>query len=633
MEETTLTGESLNIVSQNIEKMKELFPELVTEDKIDFKKFKETFDEQTIDLNERYNFTWKGKSDVIKESQKPSKGTLIPYKEESKKWDTTQNLYIEGDNLEVLKLLQKSYYGKIKVIYIDPPYNTGKDFIYSDNYSDNLQNYIEKDEEGFKISSNPESNGRYHTNWLNMMYPRLRLARNLLSDEGVIFISIDDHELNNLKKICDEIFGEENFISNIIPILNPRGSQSSKNIAINHEYILVYGKSSNVKLYGLDLTNQQKKEYKHKDSNGFYREMGLRKRGADSKREDTPNLYFPIYYDMINKEITLTQNKDFIKILPKLSDGTDGRWRWGKKKVEDEKHLLTVRLVNRKNGDKEYDIFTKDYLTSDKLRKPMSLWNEKEINNEIATEMIQELFGSKLFQYTKSIYLINKILKISSKDNDIVLDFFSGSASTAHSVMKLNSEDNQNRKFIMVQLPEVTDEESEANKLGFNNLCEIGKERIRRAGEVILNESPNEEVDIGFKVFKLNSSNLTKWNPDYDNLEESLLSNENNIIPDRTDYDLVYEIMLKYGIDLTVPIEEIDLNGKTIYSIGFGSLLICLEKDITINLVENIIKIKKDFDSDITRVVFKDIGFKSDKDKTNIKETLRVNNIDEFITL
>lgn len=476
-----------------------------------------------------------------------------------------------------------------------------------------------------KLSSNPETNGRYHSNWLNMMYPRLKLARNLLTDDGFIFISIDNNEYENLKKVCDEIFGSENFVTPIIPILNPRGSQSSKDIAINHEFILIYSKTNNSHLYGLELTDEQKNEYNHEDINGNYREIGLRKRGAGSRREDSPTLFYPIYYNKDLNELSLESTDNSIEIIPKLANGNYGRWRWSKTKFEKDKHNLLVRLVNRKNGSKDYDIFQKDYLSSDKFRKPMSLWDEKEINNEVATEMIQDLFDFKIFDYTKSIYLITKILQIVSANNDIILDFFSGSSTTAHAIIKKNSLDNYNRKFIMVQIPENTNESSESYKKGYNNICEIGKERIRRAGDKIVEESGNKDLDIGFKVFKLDSSNLEKWDPDYNDVQQSLTID--NIKTDRSNEDLVYEIMLKYGIDLTLPIEE----KNNIYSIGFGALVICLDNNITKEVTNEIIKLTKN--SSTSRVVFKDSGFKSDADKTNIKEILRTNNIEEFITI
>ena len=634
MKETTLTGESKDILNENIETLKELFPEIVSEDKIDFDKFKTIFGGEIDDSSERYAFTWPGKTQSIKESQKQSTGTLRPCKEESKNWDSTQNLYIEGDNLEVLKLLQKGYFNKIKAIYIDPPYNTGKDFIYPDNYQDNLQNYLEFSgqvsnlgESKFKLTTNVETTGRFHTNWINMMYPRIKLARNLLSFEGAIFISIDDNEVENLKKICDEIFGEENRIGTIPILSNPRGRQSSQFIAETHEYCLIYAKNyQTCGIRGLDLNENQKKEYNLEDEKGHYRLLGLRLRGGRATAAESPTLHFPIYYSINEDDFYLEkQHDDDFEIIPKFQDGTLGTWRWSKKKILNQKDELIVKPVKDR-----YDVFQKDYLTDDKRRKVKSLWDEKEINYDLSSNELKALFDKKVFDYAKPLYLLNKIFSIIIDDNSLILDFFSGSGTSAHSILKLNSNNNNNCKFIMVQIPEELDENSDAFKAGYKNICEIGKERIRRAGDKIVQESGNKDLDIGFKVFKLDSSNLNKWDPDYDDLEQTLLVSQDNIKPDRTQEDLIYEIMLKYGIDLTLPIEEYDAGENKIYSIGFGALLICLDNKITKDIADSIIELASE---DVSRVVFKDNGFASDADKTNIKETLRTHGIDEFITI
>ncbi|KAF5058140.1 DNA methylase [anaerobic digester metagenome] len=645
MQETKLNGESLDILSENVSKLKELFPEVVTEDKIDFEKLKEVLGEYTEEDKGRYNFTWKGKSAALRLAQTPSTGTLRPCKEESKNWDSTENLYIEGDNMEVLKLLQKSYYGKIKMIYIDPPYNTGKDFVYKDNYKDNLQNYLELtkqiDSEGKRTSTNSDTHGRYHTNWLNMIYPRLRLARNLLKDDGVIFLSIDDNELENLKKICNEVFGEENFIA-VLPILsNPRGRQSSKFVAETHEYVLMFAKSfNNCLIKGLDLNSEQKKEYNKSDEFGFYRELGLRLRGGRATAEESPTLHFPIYYSITNNELyTERTSEEDYEIIPKFSNGTLGTWRWSKEKINENKKFLVVKKVKDR-----YDVFQKDYLTSDKSRKVKSLWHEKEINYDRSADELRDISLGKVFSYAKPLYMLKKILKMSTNVNSIVLDFFSGSATAAHAVMQLNAEDKGNRKFIMIQLPEVIDEKSEACKAGYKNICEIGKERIHRAGDKIVSELQNNgqtsldgkkasDLDIGFKVFKLDSSNLQKWDPDYENLKQTLLDSVENLVPGRSELDLVYEVMLKYGIDLTLPVEEFTVQGKKVYSIGFGALLICLEDKITADMASEIIKLKEDLAPEVMRVVFKDNGFLSDSDKTNFKETLKTNGIEEFVSI
>ncbi|MEG2352915.1 MAG: site-specific DNA-methyltransferase [Cetobacterium sp.] len=636
--------ESLDLKKYYFKKIKELFPEVIVDGRIDFDILKDFFYSENIldeSSNEKYSFTWSGKNNAKKIIKIKSTGTLLPLKNNNLKWEKTSNIYIEGDNLEVLKLLQKSYINKIKMIYIDPPYNTGKDFVYPDNFKDNLKNYLQitgqLGENGQKLSTNSDSSGRYHSDWLNMIYPRLRLARNLLADDGILFISIDDNEEYNLKKICNEIFGENNYLGSIIPILNPRGSQSSKGLAVNHEYILVYRKTEKAELNGFGLTEEQKIEYNKSDDFGNYREIGLRKRGADSKREDSPTMFYPIYYDEITNDISLEEKIGYEKILPKLSDGSDGRWRWGKEKVLKDKNQLLVRLVKRKEN-LEFDIFQKDYLTEDKKRKAMSVWLDKELNNEVATEMIRNLFDNKkVFDYTKSNFLLLKLLQISTnlKEGDIILDFFSGSATTAHATMQLNAEDGGNRKYIMVQLPEPTPENSEAAKAGYKNICEIGKERIRRAGEKIKADETlplenREKLDTGFKVFKLDTSNIKEWDSETKDLKQSLFDSVDNIKSDRTSLDVLYEILLKYGLDLNVPIVE----NKDFYSIGGGTLLVNLNKTITLDVIDSICKEYKmllEIDEDYkTTVVLRDSSFKNDIDKTNAIQKLKQAGIKEI---
>ena len=605
-----LSGESNNIIQDNVIKLKEIFPEIVTGDKIDFDKLKLILGNNIDENPEKYNFTWPGKTQAIKESQKTSSGTLRPCKEESKNWDSTENLYIEGDNLEVLKLLQKSYYGKIKLIYIDPPYNTGKDFIYSDNYKDNLENYLElsgqvvkegeRESIGIKLSTNTETDGRFHSNWLNMMHPRLKLARNLLTADGVIFISIDDNELFNLKKLCDEIFGEENFVTTLSWRRRKTQANLAKNFAPVHDYILVYAKNLNsIKLNKVPYSEEFiKKTFKNPDNDprGPYQTGPLARPANSSNRE----------YEL------------------ELPNGRKISAKWSCSQETFNKYVSENRLVIPRGGEGMPRI--KIFLSELEGQIP-NTWLDNIATNDEGSKEIENIFGSNaFFSFPKPTNLIKYLLNIGSNEDSIILDFFSGSATTAHATMQLNSEDNGNRKFIMVQLFELTDKKSEAYKAGYKNICEIGKERIRRAGDKILEESTNKDLDIGFKVFKLDSSNLEKWNPEYDNLEQTLLTNRENIKEDRTKLDLIYEIMLKYGIDLTLPIEKLN----NIYSIGYGALLICLEDNITKEIAEEIIKLKSD---DISRIVFKESGFKSDADKTNIKETLRINNIDEFITI
>lgn len=669
MQEIKLNGESMNIVEDNIEKLKTIFPDVFTEGKVDFEKLQGVLGNYIETNDERYNFTWAGKQNALRLAQTPSTGTLRPCKEESKNWDTTQNLYIEGDNLEVLKLLQKSYHNKIKMIYIDPPYNTGNDFVYKDDFKDNIDNYKkitgQVDEEGNKISSNSESDGRYHTNWLNMMYPRLRLARNLLSDDGVIFISIDDNEVNNLRKLCDEIFGEDNSISNLIWINNERGRSIDKYISNTNDFMLMYAKSIN----SLSINQKREsgehllKEYNLKDNISYYKKGDpLFNNNSKFNIETRPNLVYSIYINKktnekkcIDEKYKNTDNKwvlpqenrlgdDWIKVIPPLRSTNNliGCWRWGMTKfIEENEQELILELQN--NG--KYMFFSKNRLTGDneKISKYKNIIQN--ITSSSATTEVVNLMSGKFFEHPKPINLIKHIIRIGLNCNDIILDFFSGSATTAHAVMQLNSEDNRNRKFICVQLPEQTDEKSEAYKVGYKNICEIGKERIRRAGEKIkqeieqenqqlkLGEEPKKVPDIGFKVFKLDASNIKKWNANTENLEKEMQSSIFNYVEDRSELDIVYEVMLKCGLDLTYPIEEIKVEDKTLYSVGAGAMFICMDDRITQSIADKIIAIKEENEIEEPVVVFKDNGFIDDSTKTNMKESLRVAGIKDFITV
>ena len=447
-----------------------------------------------------------------------------------------------------------------------------------------------------KLTNNTETTGRYHSNWLNMMYPRLKLARNLLSDKGVIFISIDDNEIENIKRLCNEIFGEICFIGTIVRKRRQSQANLSKNISPIHEYILIYGKNEGELLNRAPaIIDESKYKNPDNDKRGVYVTMPCTNKGGSRYKIKTPTG----------------------RII-------DEEWRF---KEETYWNLFNDnRIVFPKggNGKPRYKLFLEEKKKQGVLP---NTWLDNLSSNQEASKEIKSLFNDKLiFDTPKPVELIKYLINLGSNANDIILDFFAGSSTTAEAIFKSNSKEYSNKKFILVQIPESTNEKSIAYKEGYTNICEIGKERIRRAGDKILEESDNKDLDIGFKVFKLDSSNLEKWDPDYNNLEQTLLTNKENVKPDRTELDLIYEIMLKYGIDLTLPIEKIN----NIYSIGYGALLICLEDNITKEIVEEIIKLKSD---DISRIVFKESSFKSDSDKTNIKETLRINNIDEFITI
>ena len=648
-----MDGMTMNIEQANVEKLREVFPEVFADGKVDFDKLQGLLGHYIADDKEKYSFSWKGKADSLRLAQKRSTGTLRPCKEESKNWDTTENLYIEGDNLEVLKLLQSSYLNSIKMIYIDPPYNTGNDFVYTDDFADGIARY--KEVTGQATKSNPETAGRYHTNWLNMMYPRLKLARNLLTDDGVIFISIDDNEVSNLRKLCDEVFGEDNFVADVIWKRKRGRDNSAKWFSKSHEYLLIFAKKlEEFNTNYLELNEETKAAYKNPDNDprGPYRMLGCWARGTQGG----------VKYDFT------TKNGQYF---------TERLWLFSKENLQklDEEDKLII------HGD---NVYRKMFIFENKGKIPETIWDSTS-NAANAADEIKKIFGGIIFDTPKPIPYLIEMLKVATDKESLILDFFSGSATTAHAVMQLNAEDGGNRKFICVQLPEKTDGQSEAYKAGYKTICEIGKERIRRAGErikdghnrvdiyvsaiddIIKNESikfniksyvrevenkwyENEDdpdinvekvietikaiinseddkfadestyekggeklsdlvmrlayevtgltfgVDIGFKVFKLDSSNLVKWDntptTDEEEVKKRIQQSLFYLVEGREDLDLVYEIMLKYGLSLTLPVEERKFDGVTAYIINHPDykVLICLQPNITLSAVEEMDK-------------------------------------------
>ena len=605
-------SQSKNIISQNLEQLKAIFPQIFKEGKIDKEELLSILGDEIESNEEYYRFTWAGKSMARREANKPSTATLRPDKESSKDWDTTQNIFIEGDNLEVLKLLQKSYANKIKMIYIDPPYNTGKDFVYKDNYNDNLGNYLaitgQVDEEGRRISTNSESDGRYHSNWLNMMYPRLKLARNLLKEDGVIFISIDDNEFDNLKKLCDEILGEDNFVANIIWEKKFAPQNDAKWYSPNHDYVLLYARDKNI--YRPILENRDEEQisrYKNPDNDP---------RGVWASSDLSVKTYSPEY--------------DYPIQTPsgKLISLPSGRcWMTSKEKMDE--LIKDNRIWFGSEGSnlprlKRFLSEVKDGIT------PMTIWKRTEVGDtQEGKRDLLKVMPENVFQTPKTIRLILKMLRLTIGANDTVLDFFAGSGSTSHAVMQLNSEDGGNRKFVCVQLPEPTDEKSEADKAGYKTISEITKERIRRAGEKIKSEMKEDlfseqgkTLDIGFRAFKLDSSNIRAWDGNPDALEDNLFNAGSNIKENRTGEDVLYEILLKYGLDLTMPIEQKEIAGKQVFDIGMGALFICLGDNITTAVAEGIGKWKEELQPATSKVIFKDTGF-TDVEKTNSMQILK----------
>ena len=616
-----------------LEKVMELCPAAVQNGKVDFERLKaELSDVVDEDAKETYEFKWVGKNKALVEANKPIRKTLRPCKEESKNWDTTENLYIEGDNLEALKLLQEGYLGKIKMIYIDPPYNTGSDFVYHDNRVQSKEEMNEGiglfDEEGNRQLStsfvkNTETSGRFHSDWCTMMYPRLKLARDLLSDDGVIFISIDDNEVDNMRKICDEVFGENNFVLQITNISNPRGRQTTRlPFALTHEYILIYAKQiTKVGLNSLPYTEEQRQEYNQEDEIGRYRILGLRKRGTASNRSDRPNLFYPIFYNETTKDITSTPQDGYISIYPKKEDDSDGVWRWQASKVNEDKRLLLVKKVRRKSGIFEFDVFVKDYMERDgeeKGAKLKSVWNEKKFNNENGTECVKNLFNGKIFDFPKPMETIKELLQFTYGSEYATLDFFSGSATTAHAVMQLNAEDGGKRKFIMVQLPEICDEKSEAYKAGYQNICEIGKERIRRAGDKIVQETGKTDLDIGFRVLKVDETNMQDvyYNP-AELTQKTLLSSIDNIKTDRQPLDLLFGVMVDWGVPLTLPLQEVKVGANTIHVVGDNDLVACFDNNVTTETITKMAELNP------IRAVFRDACFAKDDAKINMFEIFK----------
>lgn len=609
--ENKVSKEIFNPVQDNIKKLAELFPTVVKDGQVDFEALKQELGQVEEVGKEKYELTWPGKTLAKQLALTDVVGKTLKYvPEESKNPDTTENLYIEGDNLEVLKLLRNSYYGKIKMIYIDPPYNTGNDFIYKDDFKklkeESDKEEGELDENGERLIKNQRSSARFHSNWLNMMYPRLKVAKDLLSDDGVIFISIDDNEVANLRKICDEIFGEENFIA-VFPWKGRGGRQDSTHVAIIHELILLYAKNEGSFTVGEMLKENEIFPKYDEIKRRRYKTQLARKWGANSRRVDRPNLYYPVIAP------------DGSEIYPKLPNGEDGRWRWSKERMEKEIAEGNIEFIKNNN---EWIVYEKIYepTEDEKRTKKFTTWLDDIGSTASGTKELKELFnGYSPFDFPKPTTLIMVLIKIAGAEEDsIILDFFSGSATTAHAVMELNAEDGGKRKFIMVQLPEPCPEDSEAYKAGFKTIADIGKERIRRAGEKIKEEFKDKEwiddLDIGFKVFKVGKTNI-RWNDEvFDGeqitLSESALSVKDalDFNPGFTDIDVVYEIMLRHrDFPLTSKIEKLTNIGNRTYMFA-DSVVVCLEETITSDIVDKIASLEPK----PIKIIFRDSAFDDD---------------------
>lgn len=642
----------------NIAKLAELFPNCATESQdaqgqlkraIDFDLLKQELASSIVEgPQERYQLNWPGKREALLTANAPIAKTLRPCIEESVDFETTQNLFIEGDNLDALKLLQETYLNKVKMIYIDPPYNTGNDFIYEDDFAEDSESYLlrsnQKDEVGNRLVANNESNGRFHSDWLSMLYPRLKLARNLLSDDGAIFISIDDNEIHNLRRILDEIFGEQNFVASVAVVTNMKGRNDKKHIANCHEHILIYGKSNFIS-YGLPLTEEQRAIFKYEDDKGNkYSLRDLRKRGGPDNRSDRPNMFFSIFWNEQNKTCSLERKSpDDIEIFPIKGDGSEGRWRWGKPKVQShlgwlhpKNNLKTGRwdLEHRvyldpgiKIGDSEPDEGEDDDEDGicERTSKPKSIWLGGEFSSDRGKRALKELLPGDSFDFPKSVDLVKQCLQIGTSKDGIYMDFFSGSCTTANAGFSLNSEDGGKRKFILIQLPELCDEKSGAFKEGYKTIAEIGKERIRRAGQKIKQDNADksgiDQLDIGFRVLKVDSSNMNDIYYTPDALKHGdLFDFVDNVREDRSEEDLLFQVLLDWGVDLSLPITSENIAGLSVLFVDGNALAACFDKDggITEDFVKQLAARQP------LRVVFRDAGFANDSVKINIEQIFKL---------
>ena len=652
-----LKMQTANKADENFKKLAALFPNAVTETinengevvrAIDKDVLMQEISCKVVDGNEeRYQFTWPDKKKSVLLANAPINRTLRPVREDetvptgadsegkpycstgSVDFDTTENLYIEGDNLEVLKLLQETYLGKIKMIYIDPPYNTGNDFVYEDGFAQSIDEYLANsgqfDENGNRLVPNTESNGRFHTDWLNMIYPRLKLAKDLLAPNGVIFVSLDDNESANLKKMCDEVFGAVNFVGQITVVGNPRGRDYG-GVARMHDYLFVYKKSPDAVI---NLIEDSENNFKMFDSFGGFELRELRNRNIKFNKENRPNLYYPFFINPLFEdeyglhEISLEAKEGWIELYPLESQGVNTVWRWGKQKSQENLNI-NIKAKPMRNGS---------YMIVEKYREgrmmARSVWWDKDTNTEKGTLLVKELMEGKVFDYPKPVEMLMRTIEMGTDSDEgaYVLDFFSGSGSTAHAVMQLNAKDGGNRKFIMVQLPEKCDEKSEAYKAGYKTICEIGKERIRRAGKKIREENadnsslltPNSKLDTGFRVLKCDTSNMKDvyYNPaEY---EVNMFSRlEDNIKEDRTPEDLLFQVMLDLGILLSSKIQvrsvEVGMRIYSYFDVEDGYLIACFDKNIDEEVITTIAKQKPYY------FVMRDSSMASDSVATNFDQ-------------
>ncbi len=636
--------ETVNGVYENIGKLAEIFPNCVTEvtDKVgghkrsvNFEMLKQMLSEEFIDGSEAYEFKWVGKRAAIVEANRPIRKSLRPCKEESEDWDSTENMYIQGDNLDVLKLLQESYLNQVKVIYIDPPYNTGSGLIYRNNFYQQEDDYLEDmglyDEDDNRLFVNTRSNGRFHSDWCSMIYSRLLLARNLLRDDGIIVLTIDDSEIENVTAIMNEVFGEENHLATVVIKNNPSGRSTVKGFSINHEYALFYAKSDAAKLGRMKHSEAQKSRYKEKDSTGYFEWENFRKNGTDSDRPARPKQYYPLYlnvedntlrvpeveWDDSKKEYILGEpvNSGEVVLWPNTPEGIEKVWKYG---IERTRQIINELLV--KKVKENYEVYRKKYL-NDEGSLPRTWWDKPEYSaRDNGTRTLTNIFGPvKIFDFPKAPEAVkDSLIAANLGENDLVLDFFSGSATTAQAVFELNAEDGGKRKFILVQLPEKISEDSEAFKLGYKTICDVGEERIRRTAKIIKEEDSSIGGDMGFRVFKLDESNMNDVYYSADRYSQGMVAAmESNIKPDRTDLDLLFGCVLDWGLPLSLPYSSEEISGVKVHTYNDGDLIACFDENVPEDVVKEIAKRQP------LRAVFRDSSFSSSPAKINVGEIFK----------
>ena len=619
--------ESVDMTASNIEKIGKLFPNCITEaadengklkKAINFELLKQMLSDDVIDGDEAYEFTWVGKKASIVEANKPIRKTLRPCKEESVNWDNTENLYIEGDNLEVLKLLQESYLGKVKMIYIDPPYNTGNDILYKNDYSLTQEDYNDEvciDADGNRLFTNTESNGRFHSDWLSMMYSRIKLAKNLMSEDGFFAIAIDHNELFNLGLVCDEIFGFSNRIGVISVVHKPEGRNQAKYIGPSNEFMFLYIKDERkARIRRVAIDDEQVAMFDMRDENGAYRLKNFVRR-ADGKyatREAKPDFWYPIYVSNDLSNVSVEKFDGALMIYPVTETGVERTWKTTRETCEE--RIANGDIIAKREGNR---VFIYEKLREDQVIKTHWI-NKKYHGFHFGTKILDDLLEVKTFDFPKSIYLMHDIFKLFTEKDDIILDFFSGSATSAHAVMQLNSEDFNNRRFILAQIPATCDSNSEAYEGGYKNICEIGKERIRRAGKKIKEET-GADIDYGFRVLKLADSNMTDVFYNATEYSQEMLPGlESNVKPDRTDLDLLFGCLLEWGLPLSLPYSSEEIEGYTIHNYNDGDLIACFDENVPDSVIREIAKRQP------LRAVFRDSSFADSPSKINVGEIFKL---------